>query len=286
VEGKTMEQHDEGIARARQLIDQLWQDYLVVTPDAEVIHQLLQQAGERFRNDHIALRTFDVPRLTVERLAEPFLRCGYVATGDYHFAQKRLRARSYSHPSGDLPRVFISALELDSFAERVQTIVEHLAKQVSDEDPELLLRNASSWAAVPVDEYRFLQQQSEYAAWVAAFGVRANHFTVHVNDLKRFRELEQLNQFLEQNGFELNGEGRKIQGSPSVLLEQSSTVARPIQWSFAEGERQLIPGGYYEFARRYVDPATGRLYDGFVAASADKIFESTNDRADPAPSTR
>jgi hypothetical protein len=34
----------------------------------------------------------------------------------------------------------------------------------------------------------------------------------------------------------------------------------------------------HEFARRYVDPAKGALYDGFVAKSADKIFESTDAR--------
>lgn len=47
---------------------------------------------------------------------------------------------------------------------------------------------------------------------------------------------------------------------------------------FAGGKTAKIPSCYYEFARRYPDPRTGRVYDGFVAASADKIFESTNKR--------
>jgi hypothetical protein len=46
---------------------------------------------------------------------------------------------------------------------------------------------------------------------------------------------------------------------------------------FANGERHVIPTCYYEFARRYPD-ADGKIYEGFVAASADKIFESTNAR--------
>jgi hypothetical protein len=36
-----------------------------------------------------------------------------------------------------------------------------------------------------------------------------------------------------------------------------------------------IPGCYYEFAKRYPD-ADGKLYSGFIAKSADKIFESTD----------
>jgi hypothetical protein len=45
---------------------------------------------------------------------------------------------------------------------------------------------------------------------------------------------------------------------------------------FTDGTRN-IPSCFYEFARRY-PMANGQLYGGFVAASADKIFESTNVR--------
>jgi hypothetical protein len=47
-----------------------------------------------------------------------------------------------------------------------------------------------------------------------------------------------------------------------------------VRFLFTEGEFD-IPGCYYEFARRYPD-ADGKLYSGFIAKSADKIFESTN----------
>ncbi|MDP5190382.1 DUF1338 family protein [Rheinheimera baltica] len=48
----------------------------------------------------------------------------------------------------------------------------------------------------------------------------------------------------------------------------------PVQ--FSDG-MATIPSCFYEFATRY--PMTnGLLYTGFVAASADKIFESTNAR--------
>jgi len=44
---------------------------------------------------------------------------------------------------------------------------------------------------------------------------------------------------------------------------------------FADGDRHEIPTCYYEFARRYRD-REGALFQGFVTASADKIFESTD----------
>ena len=43
---------------------------------------------------------------------------------------------------------------------------------------------------------------------------------------------------------------------------------------FKEGTFE-IPSCYYEFARRYPDH-DGNLYSGFIAKSADKIFESTD----------
>jgi hypothetical protein len=39
-----------------------------------------------------------------------------------------------------------------------------------------------------------------------------------------------------------------------------------------------IPSCFYEFAQRY-KLNSGEYYQGFVAASADKIFESTNSTA-------
>jgi hypothetical protein len=59
-----------------------------------------------------------------------------------------------------------------------------------------------------------------------------------------------------------------------VKLEQSSTMADKAVVKFSDGEVS-IPSCFYEFAKRYPLDC-GTLYSGFVAASADKIFESTN----------
>ncbi|MCK5469078.1 MAG: DUF1338 family protein, partial [Cyclobacteriaceae bacterium] len=56
--------------------------------------------------------------------------------------------------------------------------------------------------------------------------------------------------------------------------EQSSTIAYNKEISFSDGN-YLIPACYYEFALRYPQ-SDGNLFRGFIAGSADKIFESTD----------
>jgi hypothetical protein len=72
----------------------------------------------------------------------------------------------------------------------------------------------------------------------------------------------------------LNQAGGEIKGGESVYLAQSATIADRVAVNFEEGE-MIVPSCFYEFAQRY-PMANGELYSGFVAASADKIFESTN----------
>jgi hypothetical protein len=109
---------------------------------------------------------------------------------------------------------------------------------------------------------------------MAAIGYRPNHFTVFINQLKKYSDIQTLNDFLKSEGFRLNASGGEIKGSPEVLLEQSSTLANRIEVEFTDGKKE-IPSCYFEFAKRY-PLASGELYQGFVATSADKIFESTN----------
>lgn len=95
-----------------------------------------------------------------------------------------------------------------------------------------------------------------------------------VNQLNQHEEVKQVNDHLRTVGFTINENGGEVKGTPEVLLEQSSTMADKVPVTFIEGV-EVIPGGFYEFAKRY-PMDNGELYPGFVAASADKIFESTN----------
>ncbi len=262
------------------IFQRLWADYERITPQATRIHGLLEARGEKFRNDHIAFRTYNLPTLNLEKLAAPFLERGYVQSGTYVFKQKKLDARSYSHPSGQYPRVFISELRTEAFSQEVQGIIKNIVSRVNSSVSGIeLLLERPTWPAVRLDEYETLLEVSEFAAWLSAFGIRANHFTVSFNDLKRFASMSEFADFLSSEGFSLNSAAKPILGSPAELFEQFSTRAEPIEWTFANAVKKEIPSCYYEFARRYVDPSTNQMFDGFLTDNADKIFESTNVRS-------
>ena len=108
---------------------------------------------------------------------------------------------------------------------------------------------------------------------MSAFGFRVNHFTVLINELKTLKSVAEVNTALKDAGFKLNPSGGEIKGSETVGLMQSSTMASETSVDFVDGKRK-VPGCYYEFAQRF--PVDGKLYNGFVEQSADKIFESTN----------
>lgn len=256
------------------LLDKMWQDYVEINPLAQKIFDLFTSEGEKIQNDHIALRTFNHPRVNVDVMARPFLDSGYVYNGDYHFIEKKLYAKHYEHPDKALPKIFISELKLEEFSPALNKIVNRLIAEIP-EGKELefdFVSGGRPWQ-VSLQDYHDLMKESDYAAWVSAFGYRPNHFTVFINELKKFSDINYLNEYLKNKGFRLNASGGEVKGSKEVCLEQSSTLANNIEVSFTDG-KLTIPACYYEFAKRY-PMKNGNLYQGFVAASADKIFEST-----------
>lgn len=260
------------------LFANLWDNYLSVTPSAVEVHKLLGTTQQDdIINDHIALRTFNIEKVSLEKLAAHFLAVGYKECGEYHFEAKKLYAKHFEHSDPKQPKVFISELLIDQCSEQLQKIVTDLVDQI---DPNAVtadnfLYSGTHWS-VDSQTYKALLAESEYAAWMAAWGYRANHFTVNINELKNFETIESVNDALKKAGFALNTSGGEIKGSAEVLLEQSSTLADDYTVQFSDGE-MTVPSCFYEFALRY-PMANGELYTGFVAASADKIFESTNAR--------
>ena len=261
-----------------ELLAALWRDYVASTPLAESIHRLLSARGEMIKNDHVALRTYGAPGIGIADLARPFEAAGWVMADDlYRFTDKHLVARYWRHPEPGLPKVFISELVLAEMSALTQAVIAELVAQLP---AGFGARADLPWAGRPWTvthaEYGKLLEESEYAAWVAAFGFRVNHFTVDVNALSTFPDLAALNAYLVEHGFTLNDAGGAIKGTRADCLEQSSTRADSIEVTFAD-QTVRIPSCYYEFARRYPLPS-GEMFHGFVPASADKIFESTDVR--------
>lgn len=260
-----------------QLLSKLWEQYIAITPSADKIHALLGAEGEEIGNDHIAIRTYDDKRVDISVLEKPFVKAGYEARGEYFFEAKKLYAKHYEHTTDkSAPRVFISQLELAKCSESLQNAVKETLDScdASVFEKEDLIISGAVWNNTSYAKYASLLEESEYAAWMYIYGFRANHFTINVNALTKFPTLESLNEYLKENGWKLNASGGEIKGTPAELLEQSSTLADLYTVNFDEGAKE-IPSCYYEFALRY-PMANGELYSGFIAASADKIFESTD----------
>ncbi len=254
----------------------LWDNYRAVTPSAERIHRLLGASQDRaIINDHIALRTFNLDKVGLDKLAAHFLALGYREGGDYRFEAKKLYARHYEHPDPSAAKVFISELLVEQCSSQLQAMVQELVAQVPADavTADDFLYSGTHWQ-VDYSTYQQLLAESEYAAWLAAWGYRANHFTVNVNQLANFDSVAQINELLKAEGFTVNGSGGEVKGSPEAMLEQSSTMADRVEVRFRD-RTAVIPSCFYEFAKRY-PTADGSLYSGFVAASADKIFESTD----------
>ncbi len=262
---------------AEILFGEMWKDYTSLNPSVLKVHEVFTKRGEAVINDHVAFRTYNDPRIGLKVYSQFFLNNGYIKKGEYHFKVKKLYAEHYEHSDPLKPKVFISELLTEQLSAPAQKIIGSLVEQMdfSIAKADDFCIRGRPWN-VSYSDYQKLLEESEYAAWMSAFGFRVNHFTVLVNELKTFQNLTEVNAALKTAGFRLNTSGGEIKGSQAIGLEQSSTLAEPAQVRFSDGTFE-VPACYYEFAHRF--PVQGKLYTGFVEQSADKIFESTNVRS-------
>lgn len=259
------------------IFEKLWREYILRTPSADKIKTLFNDKGCEVFNDHIAIRTFDDERVNIEVLAIPFLNAGYEECGDYVFDKKNLIAKHYEHKTdNNAPRVFISELKTNMFSYELQSEVKKMIDCISAKDlvsNELIFKGCL-WGQPSFELYKKLLAETEYAAWLYVNGFCSNHFTVNVNKLEGFDSLNEVNQFLKENGYRMNTSGGEIKGSSEKMLEQSSIMADKIPVVFKEITKE-VTSCYYEFAYRF-NMESGDLFSGFIADSADKIFESTD----------
>ena len=259
------------------LFDQLWKEYTDRTPSAKKVKELFEAQGNTIYNDHVAFRTFDDSRVNIDVLSETFLNCGYEYKGDYHFPKKKLYAKHFQHKTDkNAPLVFISQLITSEFSVELQSIIKNTLNSVdfnTVSNDELVFKGRL-WQTPNYEIYTRLLEESEYAAWLYINGFCSNHFTVDINKLETFNTITEVNTFLKNNGFEMNASGGEIKGTPEDFLEQSSILADKITVDFEDGTHE-ITSCYYEFAYRH-QMENGDIFKGFIASSADKIFESTD----------
>ena len=260
-----------------KFFDRLWRQYQEITPQARAIHQLFADTDAAVVNDHVAFRTFADSPISLEALEPELLKLGFYVHDEYRFEQKKLYARSYNHKQ-TATKVFLSELLWQQLPEKAEEIIQRLITKIKEP---INLAMGRPWPRVCYDDYLSLQAHSEYAAWLSVWGLRANHFTIDVNALKEHNHLTDVVEVLQAQGYVLNSEGGVIKGCEAVGLIQASTLADKVEVVFANGISHPISSCYYEFAQRFSlarqeGEASGQLYQGFVTASADKIFESTH----------
>jgi hypothetical protein len=262
---------------ANSIFEKLWQAYTTSNLSVLKVYNSFTIIGEQVLNDHVAFRTFNDPRMNIKVIEKPFISAGYVEKGEYVFEAKKLIAKHYEIPNdSSMPRVFISELIFEEFSKEFQNLIAERMNSVKNTvySDNNLIYKGSIWEKPSFKIYNRLREESEYGAWLYVFGFCANHFTVSINSLKKLNTIEKVNQHIKDNGFTLNASGGEIKGTKEELLQQSSIMAENIMVDFKEGNFE-IPGCYYEFAIRYANK-DGNIYSGFLAKSADKIFESTN----------
>ena len=284
-----------------KVLDGLMGRYKSRVPDVQAIldtmleNQLISSVDE-IENDHIAFRTMGVPLLGIQSLEKIFTHFGYQREDYYYFEAKKLDAYWYSPPTPELPRIFISELRVRDLSYEAQAIIRTYTDEVTA-DPVLAIDlddaaavdhflHSPLWRLPTYQDFKRLQGESEYAAWVIYNRYYLNHYTISVHNLPApHNTILNFNTFLKDNGFKLNSAGGEMKTSPDKLLIQSSTVAEMIEVEFADGDTHPISGSYVEFAERKVKPEYSHLplaeigrqhrRDAFEAANADKIFEST-----------
>lgn len=253
---------------------QAWRRFEDNCPQAQTVLPLLKELGP-LSVDHVALRTFNLPAINRDKVGSIFKRHGYLKVPELlKFPDKHLQADYYIHPDANQPKIFVSELCVEKVSPALQSFVWQTARHARVEKLDDFLN--PNWSAVSLPQYEEALQESEYAAWVSAFGLQVNHFAFLTNDFGSHSNLPELNRLLLSKGFTLNAAGGLVKGSKSDLLEQSSTMAPLVCGRFKE-RWHPIPGCFVEFVQRHpIGTVEGLLYQGFRSGNANKIFESTS----------
>jgi hypothetical protein len=296
----------------KELLDRLWEQYIKRVSYANKYVELVTEKGGNVVNDHIALRTFNTH--TGEqpegiRAIKHILNClEYKLVAKYNFSNKRLNAVHFEHPDENLPKIFVSQLEVKLLPDWAQNIINKTVKNtpyiLSDNSIELLQRVKEKgelpteaakllvadlvqyfrrpWEIPQKEDVLKINDVSQYAAWVLLHGNSVNHFTAFINqqNVPEWPDLETTCKALEAAGVPMK---EYIEGEKGSKLQQSATKAvkegvevkseygiEKITWTYA----------YYELAQRGLVEGNGtkKLFSGFLGEQAAHLFDMTRTR--------
>lgn len=283
----------------------LFADLLDRVPTAAAYVESVRAAGERICFDHGALRTIDGPTgalpngyLAFARILEPL---GYTMAGVYPLPRLHMTGRAFAHKDlpDTIPQFFVSELHLADLPQAAREAGERVfgasRDPLSNIDFMALDRLARDGecprelglAALPglvrafglqhdipaLSDYEALLEHSAEGAWIATEGNAFNHATDRVADVDALAADLGARGMPIKPAVEVSANGRVRQTAfradmveRDFLLPDGRSVARE------------VPGSFYEFITRGVEPETGRLDLTFDSGNATGIFAMTSAR--------
>lgn len=296
---------DEKVSRAQlamALNVRLFGDLLDRVPTAAKLVAQLQETGGAITFDHGALRTIDGPTgglpsggAAFARLLEPL---GYQVAGVYPLPRLTMTGRAYMHRDlpESIPQFFVSELHLDQLPQAARTVAERVFATSLDpvsDDAIAALDQLSREGALPMAEastlldallaafgrqhevpaladYEVLLMHSKEAAWIATEGNAFNHATTRVPDVEALAERLKAQSFPMKEAVEISANGRVRQ--TAILADKVMRMFRAPTGEMVERE---VPGSFYEFISRDIDPASGTIDLTFDSGNATGIFAVT-----------
>jgi Domain of unknown function (DUF1338) len=280
----------------------LFADLQTRVPTAAAYVAAVRAAGRKVCFDHGALRTIDGPSgalpsgtAAFARILEPL---GYELAGTYPLPKLTMTGRAFVHRdlAESVPQFFVSELHVAQLPEAAQTAARRVFGNSRDPLGEAewallgqLARDgqcslATAQAGLPglvaafgrhhdvpaLADYEALRSVTAEGAWIATEGNAFNHATDRVPDVTA------LAGELRQRGFPLKPE---VEVSANGRVRQTAFIAgkvlRPFRLSDGSLTEREVPGSFYEFISRDIDPATGCLDLTFDSGNATGIFAVT-----------
>ena len=261
--------------------------------------------GDRVRFDHGALRSIrfaEGPTGALppgegafRRILEPL---GYREAGLYPLPALGMTGRAYRHLDfpETVPQFFVSELHVERFSAAFGEAAAHVfgrsrdplgnpARALLDRLaadgaapialaeaglPELVAAFSRQHDAPRLADYEALLAESGEAAWIATEGNAFNHATDRIDDVAALAAAERAAGRPIKAEVEVSANGR---------IRQTAYAADRVTRHFGLGDggriAREVPGSFYEFITRDVDPATGKLDLGFDSGNATGIFKVT-----------
>lgn len=283
----------------------LFDDLLRRVPSGAAYVAERESEGVRVVFDHGALRTVRFPEGPTGGLPagqDAFTRLlaplGYRLNGTYPLPRLRMTGRSWAFADAPetVPQFFVSELHVEqfspAFAEAAQRVfgatidpiepatfeaLERLERTGTLPLPtaqrvlaQLLLAFGRHHPEPGLADYETLLAESAEAAWIATEGNAFNHVTDRVPDVDALAAHE------AEVGRPIKA---RVEVSASGRIRQTAHRAARVSRRFVDGSQLVereVPGSFYEFITRSIDPSTGDLDLGFDSSNATGIFAMTS----------